>query len=236
MTHAGQPVSLARTKVTFPTAMGIHQDGAAGSLELSKLPSETSVSADANDGRENDNDIGNANVNTQQTPTPTATVTAAATNYLDEKLYDLPLWRKYIILFAVSWMTLVITFSSTSLLPAAPEIASEFTTTTTIINITNAGVLVAMGISSFIWGPIAVLLGRKNAYLAAILVLCGCSVGTALAPNMRVFTALRILGGLTGTYFMVAGQTILADIFEPVFYLSLFLLDSLLYIYALLII
>lgn len=33
---------------------------------------------------------------------------------------------------------------------------------------------------------------------------------------MRVFTAMRILGGGSGTFILLAGQTILSDIFEPV--------------------
>ena len=40
-------------------------------------------------------------------------------------------------------------------------------------------------------------------------------MGTALAPNMKVFVAMRMVGGFTGTFFLVAGQTVLADIFEP---------------------
>ncbi|KAJ5432335.1 uncharacterized protein N7458_011491 [Penicillium daleae] len=130
--------------------------------------------------------------------------------------YNLPLWRKCLILFVVSWMTLAVTFSSTSLLPATPEIASDFSTTTEILNVINAGVLIAMGFSSFIWGPMTDLVGRRNAYNAAIMVLCACSAGTAVAINLHMFIAMRLLCGLTGTFFMVAGQTIIADIFEPV--------------------
>lgn len=125
-------------------------------------------------------------------------------------------WRKNTILFIVSWMTLAITFSSTSLLPAVPEIALEFSTTTEIINISNAGVIIAMGSSSLIWGPISEIIGRRNAYNTAIFVLFICSVGAAAAPDFRTFTSMRVLGGFTGTFFMIAGQTILADIFEPV--------------------
>lgn len=130
--------------------------------------------------------------------------------------YNLPTWRKCIILFVVSWMTLAITFSSTSFLPATPEIASEFNTTTEILNATNAGVLLAMGFSSLIWGPLGNIFGRKYAYNVAIFLLTGCSAGAAAAINMRMFTTMRVLAGLTGTSFMVSGQTILADIFEPV--------------------
>ncbi|KAL4874102.1 hypothetical protein BDV12DRAFT_191965 [Aspergillus spectabilis] len=129
--------------------------------------------------------------------------------------FSLPPWRKAIILFVVSWMTLAVTFSSTSLLPATPEIALEFNTTSEILNITNAGVLLAMGLSSLIWGPLTALLGRRTAYNIAVAVLVGCSVGTGASRNMAMFVCFRVLGGLTGTGFMVAGQTVLADIFEP---------------------
>lgn len=130
--------------------------------------------------------------------------------------YGIPTWRKCLILFVVSWMTLTVTFSSTSLLPATPEIATEFNSSTEILNVINAGVLIAMGFSSFIWGPITDWIGRRNAYNAAIVVLCGCSAGTAAAIDLHMFIAMRLLSGFTGTFFMVAGQTIIADIFQPV--------------------
>lgn len=130
--------------------------------------------------------------------------------------YALPTWHKCLILFVVSWMTLTVTFSSTSLLSATPEIATEFSTSTETLNVINAGVLIAMGFSSFIWGPITDWAGRRNAYNAAIVVLCGCSVGMAAAIDLHMFIAMRLLSGFTGTFFMVAGQTIIADIFKPV--------------------
>ncbi|KAJ5653679.1 MFS transporter [Penicillium lividum] len=130
--------------------------------------------------------------------------------------YAIQFWRKCLILFVVSWMTLAVTFSSTSLLPAVPEIAEQFSTTSETLDVINAGVLIAMGFSSFIWGPITNLFGRRNAYNTAILFLCACSAGTAASINLHMFIAMRLLSGFTGTYFMVAGQTIIADIFEPV--------------------
>ena len=119
---------------------------------------------------------------------------------------DLPSWHKYIILFTVSFMCLAATFSSTCLYPATPEIAAEFGTTAEHINVTNAGVLLAMGSSSFIWAPIARTLGRRTAYNGAIAVLFLCSIGTALSINMAMFTAMRVLAGFQGTFNMVAGE------------------------------
>ncbi|KAL4943913.1 hypothetical protein BDV06DRAFT_234158 [Aspergillus oleicola] len=147
------------------------------------------------------------------TPEDKVTKTQTATSH--HPGFSLPKWRKSIILFVVSWMTLAVTFSSTSLLPATPEIAIEFNTTSETLNITNAGVLLAMGFSSLLWGPLTILLGRRVSYNIAVAMLVGCSVGTAASKSMGMFTAFRILGGWTGTSFMVSGQTVLADIFEP---------------------
>ena len=135
---------------------------------------------------------------------------------VDKPSFGLPKWRRYTILFVVSLLTLVITYSSTCFLTAMPEISADFSTTSEKIAATNAGVLLAMGFSSFIWNPAARIVGRKWAYNAAVLTLCLCSIGIALSINMAMFTAMRILAGLTGTYFMVAGQAILSDIFPPV--------------------
>ncbi|KAH8599111.1 major facilitator superfamily domain-containing protein [Bisporella sp. PMI_857] len=124
-------------------------------------------------------------------------------------------WRKVLIVFVASWMTLTMTFSSTAIFPATIEIAGEFSTTLGILNASNAMVFIAMGLSSFIWVPISQFTGRKLSYDAAILALFASTLGTACAPNIRVFIATRLLAGLTGTYFMVAGQTMLADIYKP---------------------
>lgn len=79
----------------------------------------------------------------------------AVTKDVYKKGTDLPSWHKCVILFTVSFMTLAATFSSTCLYPATPEISAEFGTTSEHINVTNAGVLLAMGSSSLIWAPVA---------------------------------------------------------------------------------
>lgn len=83
----------------------------------------------------------------------------------------LPNWRKCVILFIVSWMTLAATFSSTCLFPAIPEIANEFHTTSEAISVSNAGVLLAMGSSSLIWGPIAAVGISHDSHLCVALLM-----------------------------------------------------------------
>ncbi|KAJ9644499.1 hypothetical protein H2199_003462 [Coniosporium tulheliwenetii] len=129
--------------------------------------------------------------------------------------YAYPMWRKCLIVFVTSWMALAATFSSTSLFTAADEIAREFSTTTAEVNISSAGVLLAMGFSSFVWGPIGIIVGRRTSYNACTVILLLFTIGAAVAPNMPTFVAMRVLSGLQGTHFHVVGQVILAECFPP---------------------
>ena len=73
----------------------------------------------------------------------------------DDSLFDrYPVWRKIVILFVTSWMTLAATFSSTCIFPASPNISQEFGVTVEAVSSSNAGILLAMGLSPFIWGPL----------------------------------------------------------------------------------
>ncbi|KAH7185207.1 acyl transferase/acyl hydrolase/lysophospholipase [Fusarium flagelliforme] len=100
-------------------------------------------------------------------------------------------------------------------MPATIEVASDLDIPVTTITTVNAGVFVAQALSGLIWLPISTIIGRRSAYLAANIVLCLCAIGCATAPNLAGFASLWILGGSTGPFFLVAGQTILADIFDP---------------------
>lgn len=42
------------------------------------------------------------------------------------------------------------------------------------------------------------------------------SIGSACSPNLASYITTRILGGFGGTFLLIAGQTMLADIFQPV--------------------
>ena len=129
---------------------------------------------------------------------------------------SLPTWRRYTIVFAVSWMTLAATFASTSILSAMPEIATDLSTTIETISMTNAGLLFAMGCSWLIWGPVTSFTGRIPAYNAAVVVLLISCIGTAASKTLLGFTITRVIGGLTGTAFQITGQGIVTDIFDEV--------------------
>ncbi|PNH47149.1 hypothetical protein VD0004_g1137 [Verticillium dahliae] len=134
---------------------------------------------------------------------------------VDDAVVPMAIWRRWVTLFTICWLPIPMTFSTSSVLAVAPELAREFNVPVTAISIANAGVFLAMASSPLLWVPIGRLVGRRPAYLAAAVILCACSVGSALAPNLAGFTAIWVIGGSTGVVFLVSGQTILSDIFEP---------------------
>lgn len=150
--------------------------------------------------------------NLHSRPTSTIALITPQDAYNDH----LPLWRKSLIVFATSWVALAATFSSTSLFSASEEIAKDFGISMTEVNLSNAGVLFTMAFSGFIWGPIEKIVGRKMAYNACIATLFAFTVGAAIAKNLDTFIVMRVLVGLQGTFFHVAGQAILAENFSPV--------------------
>ncbi|OLN85267.1 Dityrosine transporter 1-like protein 3 [Colletotrichum chlorophyti] len=147
-------------------------------------------------------------------PTPT-TSTSPRPAAVDDAVMEMPAWRKWVTLFVVCWMALPVIFSSSSILAATAEVAADLNSTVHSITTANAGVFVAMAMSALIWLPLSNILGRRTTYLVATALLTICAIGSAVSQNLACFTAIWIIGGTTGPFFLVAGQTILADIFEP---------------------
>jgi MFS family permease len=134
----------------------------------------------------------------------------------DDPLIPLSKWRRRIVLFSVCWMVFPMNFASSSILAAAPEVASSFHVPTTSISVANAGVFLGMAASPLIWAPIENIMGRRASYITASVSLCLCSIGSALAPTMAVFTVIWILGGTTAVVCLTAGQTLISDCYKPV--------------------
>ncbi|KAG9256249.1 major facilitator superfamily transporter [Emericellopsis atlantica] len=154
-------------------------------------------------------------VPSQGTTTTDSLPPAQPAPFSDDNAAVLPSWKRTVILLVVCWMTLPVTFMSTSIMTVNPEIAATFSVPATAISTANAGVLVASASSALLWLPITTIIGRRAAYLVAVAVFILCSLGCALSDSMASFTTLWVLSGTTGPFFLVAGQTILSDIFDP---------------------
>lgn len=69
--------------------------------------------------------------------------------------------RKLTVVILLSYCAFLAPISSTTVLSATPEIAAEFSTTGSIVDVTNALYLLFMGISPIVWGPFSEVWGRK---------------------------------------------------------------------------
>ncbi|KAK0727128.1 major facilitator superfamily domain-containing protein [Lasiosphaeria miniovina] len=133
-----------------------------------------------------------------------------------DAIYDkFPPHRKAIIVALLSFCAFLSPISSTSVLAATPEVAAEYSTDGSIINVVNAVYLLMMGISPIIWGPMSEVYGRRRINQISAVLFCGCSIGTALAPNLVAFFIFRILTAFQGTAFILVGSACIGDIYRP---------------------
>ncbi|KAF4549548.1 MFS antiporter-like protein 2 [Elsinoe fawcettii] len=133
----------------------------------------------------------------------------------EQPAYEYTTWRKVSIVFTASWMAFTVSFSSAVLFPAIPDIAADFNTSRTTIDVSNAAVFVCLALSAFFWVPMMEIVGRRYTWYIAALVLLAFSIATAAAPTIETWVAMRCVSLLQGTVFHIAGQSVIADIFPP---------------------
>ncbi|KAJ7474358.1 major facilitator superfamily domain-containing protein [Mycena galericulata] len=140
----------------------------------------------------------------------------AADKVPDDSIYDrISPPRKMLITCILAVCGFLAPVSSTTVLSAIPEVASTFNTTGSIINLTNAIYLIFMGISPCFWAPISQVYGRRWICFSSALLFFGCSIGTALSPNLPAFFVFRALTAFQGTAFLIVGASCLGDIYRP---------------------
>ncbi|KAI0456982.1 major facilitator superfamily domain-containing protein [Xylaria acuta] len=129
---------------------------------------------------------------------------------IPDEFYDrLPSHRKTIILILISFSAFLSPVSSTSVLAATPEVAREYSTTGSIVNLVNALYLLFMGLSPIVWGPLSqISLITGAGFVVA-------SIGTALAPNFGAFFFFRLFTAFLGTSFLLNGAAVISDIYLP---------------------
>ncbi|KAK4148063.1 dityrosine transporter 1 [Dichotomopilus funicola] len=135
---------------------------------------------------------------------------------IPDAVYDrFPRHRKIVIVALLSFCSFLSPVSSTSVLAATPEVAAEYGTDGTVINVVNAIYMLMMGLSPVVWGPMSEVYGRRRINQITAVLFCGCSIGTALAPNLASFFVFRVLTAFEGTAFILVGSACIGDIYRP---------------------
>ena len=120
-----------------------------------------------------------------------------------------PSWRLTVLLAALT------AFGPMSLdlyLPAFPQIASDFETTTGEVQLTFSAALLGLGVGQVLWGPLSDRYGRRRPMMVGVVVFVVSSVAIALAPSLPVMVALRAVQALGGSAGIVIARAVLRDL------------------------
>lgn len=102
-------------------------------------------------------------------------------------------------------------FTIDAYLPSFPDIEMEFGVSRAVLLQSLGVYLLAIAISTLVWGPMADRFGRR---LVVLLSMCGYilgSMGCALANNIETFMFFRVVQGLAASGGFIAGRAMIRD-------------------------
>lgn len=97
-------------------------------------------------------------------------------------------------------------------LAAFPAMATELATPATSIQLTLTAFMLGLAIGQFVIGPLSDQWGRKKPLLIGTVICTVSAVVAALAPNIQVLIAARLIMGLAGAAGVVIARSIIIDI------------------------
>lgn len=98
-------------------------------------------------------------------------------------------------------------------LPALPQLAEEFLTSTASVQATLTGSLLGMATGQLVIGPLSDTLGRRRPMIAGVSLHVVSSLVMMAAPSIEVLTALRVLQGFGAAAGAITAMVIVRDLF-----------------------
>ncbi|KAI1418356.1 MFS general substrate transporter [Hypoxylon sp. FL1857] len=124
-----------------------------------------------------------------------------------------PTWRKDLILVIVGLSAGVVGAYGPMLSPGFVEIAAALGITVNTLSQATAWVILMIGISLFIFNPLAKKIGRRPVYVLSSIIMLTGSIWGALAKDYNSFLGSRIWSGLGMAPYEVLVQCTIADIY-----------------------
>ncbi|GAB7358917.1 hypothetical protein MBLNU230_g4137t1 [Neophaeotheca triangularis] len=121
---------------------------------------------------------------------------------------------KWIITAIVAFAGAAAPMGSSIVLPALTDIADEFNTTGTIVNLSVAMFMLSMSIFPLWWSSFSESLGRRTIYLSSFVLFIVFNVLAAVSTNVAMFIVMRILSGGAAASVQAVGAGTIADIWE----------------------
>jgi DHA1 family bicyclomycin/chloramphenicol resistance-like MFS transporter len=119
------------------------------------------------------------------------------------------------ILILLGSLCLVTPFAIDMYLPAFSIIAADYHTTTSSVSLTLSTYFVGFAMGQLFYGPLLDRFGRKRPLYIGLAIYVLCSIGCALAPDLRTFITLRFLEALGGCVAQVGAIAMVRDFFPP---------------------
>ncbi|WP_341720947.1 multidrug effflux MFS transporter [Micromonospora sp. FIMYZ51] len=99
-------------------------------------------------------------------------------------------------------------------LPALPAIVDDFAITSSTVQLTLTGTLIGLALGQLVIGPLSDALGRRKPLIAGTALHVVASLGCALAPNIAVLGAFRVVQGLGAAAAAVIAMAVVRDLFS----------------------
>jgi MFS transporter, DHA1 family, multidrug resistance protein len=123
--------------------------------------------------------------------------------------------KKTAILIGVSMAAFLGPFSQTAYAPSLPELGGFFHVNTVMVNLTISIFTTVLAISSFVFGPLADVHGRRVTVLTGLLVFCLGSLVCLLSTSYWVFFGGRMVQAFGISAGMVVAPAVVGDIYAP---------------------
>lgn len=99
-------------------------------------------------------------------------------------------------------------------LPSFPGIAADLNARASMVQLSLTACLVGLAVGQVIVGPISDAKGRRKPLLVSITLFAAASFICAIAPNIYILIAARLLQGLTASAGIVVSRAVVRDIFS----------------------
>ncbi|MFJ2745975.1 Bcr/CflA family multidrug efflux MFS transporter [Streptomyces sp. NPDC087440] len=101
-------------------------------------------------------------------------------------------------------------------LPALPEVTDALRSPAATVQLTLTACLAGMALGQLVVGPLSDKLGRRRPLLIGMLVYVIATAMCALAPNVEMLVAFRLLQGLAGAAGIVIARAVVRDLYDGV--------------------
>lgn len=99
-------------------------------------------------------------------------------------------------------------------LAALPQVQHQLHTSSTLAQLTMTAFIVGMAAGQLLFGPISDGVGRRRMMIVSSAVFAGSSLGCALAPDIAVLLACRLVQGAAGGCGVALGRAVISDRYD----------------------